>query len=277
MSYITASSIKKSLVVMSVVLLMLSLTACDDKAAQKKKLIEKSLHDMTFVKGGTYAMGYGNTKPDTTVQTFYISKYNVSWKKYDSYTELTNQKILFKQYKDDGLFTRAPNYPVDELTWFQANAYCQYLKTKTGLPYDLPTAAQWEYVARNGGKLHWDFPTNNGKQELGKNFPSTKQQESQKGNVGQVTSALPVGSLPCTPMGICGLTGEVNAWVKNKDKDGQRLLRGQGAGGTQGMANSYYGGYVQATMQNGGFRCVINSDKPMSQLKQQAIQHLTNH
>lgn len=273
MSCLQAPVIKKSLLLVSIVLLTVSLSACEDKTKQTKQLVQHSLQDMAFIKGGTYAMGYGNTKPNTTVKSFYISKYNVSWQKYDSYTELTNQKYALKESKDMKIFDRAKNYPANNLTWYQASNFCEYLKAKTGLPYDLPTAAQWEYVARNGGKLHWDFPTNNGKQELGKNFPSRKQQESQKGNVGQVTSALPVGSLPCTPMGICGMNGEIDVWLKDKSNNNTYAVRGGGAG-FPSVENVYNQAFVPSNRQWAGFRCVINSDKPMAELKQQAMQQL---
>jgi formylglycine-generating enzyme required for sulfatase activity len=261
-------TVKRYLLLMSAMLLTASLSACHDKAKQTQQLVQHSLNDMTFVKGGTYAMGYGNTKPDTTVKSFYISKYNVSYTKYDSYMAILDKPLVNKKFKGD--FFRNSVHPVDDLTWYQANDYCQYLAKKTGLPYDLPTAAQWEYVARNGGKLHWDFPTNNGKQELGKNFPNQKQYASQQGNVIGETLPLPVGSLPCTPMGICGLTGEVVEWLKNRNDKNQHLA--SGGIGSPSMEHAYNIEYVNSDWQQAGFRCVINSDKPMSELKQQALQ-----
>ena len=165
-----------------------------------------------------------------------------------------------------GAFIRASNHPVDWLTWYQANDYCAYLGKLTGLSYNLPTEAQWEYVARNNGNPNWLFPTHNGQQELGKNFPSFKQLVDQKGNGSGAAGALPVGSIPCTPQGVCGMSSAVNQWTKTAVGN-KHIVRGQGAGGSPEFANVYDGTPIAPNKQWAGFRCVINTDMPMAQMK----------
>jgi formylglycine-generating enzyme required for sulfatase activity len=235
--------------------------------------VAASLADMVHVPGGTYRMGsdkLGGMSAPVTLQSFYISKYNVSYQKYDWYTQAIGKA---KIHKDDISIFRAKNYPANYISWYQSNDYCQYLARITGLPYDLPTQKQWEYVARNNGKPNWDFPTNNGKQELGKNFPSFDQLEHQKKDLITGLGPLPTGSIPCTPQGVCGLTGAVNEWTKDSEGD-KRYMRGGGANGSPEFANAYNAGAIDPNEKNGGFRCVINSDKPMSELQQIAMQHL---
>jgi formylglycine-generating enzyme required for sulfatase activity len=252
------------------------LVSCGDSKV-RKPLAEMSLQDMTVVPAGTYRMGsekFGGMGAPIKLTSFYISKYNVSYKKYDLYTEATGKKYVDpvgKKYND---YTRSPNHPVDNLTWYQANNYCQYLREITGLPYDLPTEEQWEYVARNNGKPNWDFPTNDGKQELGKNFPDVKLYTHQAGaDGGDEVFPLPIGSIPCTPQGICGMSGAVNEWTKTAVSN-KRIVRGQGAGGSPEFANVYAGTPIDADKDWAGFRCVINNDKPMSELQKIAAQNL---
>lgn len=277
----------------SILLIAISLQACADKQPSdaEMQLLKSSRANMVFVQGGTFTMGQviinGQlsqfyTPHQVTLSSYYISKDNVSYGEYDAYTQATGQPYIdndFKQYK---YFARAANYPVYDATWNQAHAYCTWLSKETGLPYDLPTEAQWEYAARNRGNPNWVFPTNNGKQDLGVNFPSFQQVTTQPGNKDGDLVPLPIGSIPCTPMGICGMGGEVSDWVSDwnqKDYNPQPVTNPQGpATGTQKVVR---GGGVQSDSQYdntinragadpaqpiGGFRCVINSTTPSSQL-----------
>jgi formylglycine-generating enzyme len=252
-----------------ILLMSLLLSSCGDSKA-RKPLVDASLQDMTFVQGKTYEMGsqqyLGYTKK-VTLPSFYISKYNVSWKKYDLYSTASGKSKLDKLYLQYHDFTRSPTHPVNWLTWYQANDYCQYLGKLTGLSYDLPTEAQWEYVARNNGNPNWLFPTHNGQHELGKNFPNSHQYTHQPGaDESGDAFALPVGSIPCTPQGVCGMSGAVNQWTKTAVGN-KHIVRGQGAGGSPEFANVYDGTPIAPNKKWAGFRCVINTDMPMAQMK----------
>ena len=114
----------------------------------KSAFVERNLNLMVKVPGGSYIMGpsrsdwqAGNTVPPHRVKLtgFYISRYNTSYGLYDAYTNLSGQPLIQKKYRK--LLNHHAKYPVDLITWYQANDYCQWLAKQTGLPFSLPTEA----------------------------------------------------------------------------------------------------------------------------------------
>lgn len=265
----------------------------------EKQLIDSSLAGMTLIKGGTFIMGPTNSKlatsnnqpPHTvTLNSFYISKYNVSYGKFYQYMRInhfqTHQQnldnIIQAPAYDVGIY--ALDNPVGDASWHQAHDYCAWLAKKTGLPYALPTEAQWEYVARNGGKESWIFPTNNGQQEIGKNWPTEKDYTMQEGNIGSAFVAMPVGSKPCLPNGVCGMAGQVTQWLEDwyspdyyahspkhnpqGPKIGtKKVVRSGGAASSPEYETTFNRYGWKPNFHGGGFRCVINTDQPLPILK----------
>jgi formylglycine-generating enzyme required for sulfatase activity len=63
-------------------------------------------------------------------------------------------RIKYDNYNNPGgLFSIVPgfeNHPVNNVTWFGAKAYCDWLSLKTGKAYRLPTEAEWEVASKGG-------------------------------------------------------------------------------------------------------------------------------
>ncbi len=105
--------------------------------------------EFVWVKGGCFQMGdiFGdgsdNEKPvhEVCVDDFYIGKYEVTqgeWR-----TIMGDNSSSFKKGDD---------YPVENVSWNDAQAFIKKLYSKTGKKYRLPTEAEWEFAARSGGK-----------------------------------------------------------------------------------------------------------------------------
>jgi len=119
--------------------------------------------EMVFVKGGNFKMGsnngYNDEKPIHTVKLsdFYIGKYEVTVGQYKKFCRATGHPFPSKPNKDwyashnnvRNWYWR-DNYPIVNVNWYDAIAYCEWLSKKTGEEYTLPSEAQWEYAAKGG-------------------------------------------------------------------------------------------------------------------------------
>ncbi|MBU2899087.1 formylglycine-generating enzyme family protein [Vibrio hepatarius] len=157
--------------------------------------IEKN---MVMVEGGTYIMG-SNTdlankaeKParKVTVNTFYISKFEVTQELFES--------VMGSSFS----YFQGKNSPVNNLSWQQANYFIDKLNQLTGEHYRLPTEAEWEFAATGGIKSH-------GFAYSGSN------------NIGDVAwyaansnnQAHPVGKKQPNELGLYDMTGNVGEFV----------------------------------------------------------------
>jgi len=213
----------------------LALTACDDSESSQapevnepanqqavEALIQKTMDNLVFVEGGSFEMGdFGPIDPKAeglpysphmdnkylhtvTLDSYSIAAYQVSYADYDVYSEATGrEKINTDGF--DGKY-RAPDVPAG-VDWYQARDYCQWLAEQTGVPFALPTEAQWEYAARSRGGFY-PFATNDGLLEQGRNFPTLDEvRKSTPAN--RISSPHTIGLYPPNPLGVyqMGLNG----------------------------------------------------------------------
>jgi len=279
--------------------------ACTSKEDKIEELLKITEDNMVFVKGGSFLMGdfgairikdkYGyylvaspenikkypnedvykiraeadaNTLHKVTLDDFYISKYETTYKEFDLYKEiigedLVDKKFIGKQWRSDKMPVRAP-------TWYEAKNYCKYLAKLTGKDYDLVSEAQWEYAARSRGKYVY-YATNTGREVSDRRTLINEPQ-----NVADKRS--PVGSFPPNSLGLYDMSGNLWEWVNDwydKDyykkspeynprgpKEGEKKVVRGGSVSTSNLdAMTFNRHKKKLTSYANAFRCVLNPKK----------------
>lgn len=110
------------------------------------------------------------------VTSFYLAKYETTNAEYKRFVEATGHPAP-RSWKQGNYPPGQDDFPVTEVSWHDAQAYCDWL-TKTngeGITFRLPTEAEWEYAARGAdGRLFpwgsfWRDGTANTRQAKGTN------------------------------------------------------------------------------------------------------------
>ncbi len=110
-----------------------------------------------------------------------------------------------------------PNHPVVGVTWYEAEAFCIWLTAQFKIEFRLPTAEEWERLAR--GQHGREYPWGNSWQAGAAN--------SEEGEIGQTSAVglFPAGVSPC---GAYDCAGNVWEWCLDwsDDKKRYKILRG---------------------------------------------------
>jgi len=110
-----------------------------------------------------------------------------------------------------------PDQPVVDVSWYEAEAFCNWLSETYGQPYRLPTEVEWERLAR--GQDGREYPWGNDWQEGLAN--------THENRIGQTST---VGLFPggISPAGAYDCAGNVWEWCADwyDEKQTDRVLRG---------------------------------------------------
>jgi|GEM_PF-1544016 len=185
---------------------------------------------LKFVKVPAGRFLYGDGKTVTNIEEFWIAV-----------TPITN--AMYKLCKPGWTFpTGEENHPVVNVSWDDAQAFCQWAGVR------LPTEQQWEKAARgvDGRAYPWGNQTPSG--DLC-NFNNI------------VGGTTPVGQYPqgASPYGLLDMAGNVWEWCETAYSQGVYVIRGgayDSNASRVGCADRY-GNYRNGRDVNGGFRVVL--------------------
>lgn len=191
--------------------------------------------DMVLIQGGTFTIGSPESESwrskdevqhRVTLNSFYMGKYEITQREYQLV-----MKANPSAFKGDRL-------PVDNVSWFDALAYCNARSRQEGLTpvyvidgakvtwnrsadgYRLPTEAEWEYACRAGTATPFSTQTSISAEEanyyghypyeIEGNYFSQDALETKPGIYRETT--VPVGSFAPNKWGLYDMHGNVWEW-----------------------------------------------------------------
>jgi len=179
------------------------------RAARDAKAADPFQDLMIHIKGGTFEMGdtFGdgesNEKPIhlVNIPDFQLCKYPV--------TQAQWKKIM----GDNPAHFKGDELPVEQVSWDDAQAFLKKLNAQTGQKYRLPSEAEWEYAAREGGKK---VRFGNGKEFADPkdiNFNASEKYKKIYSVVGEFRNkTTPVNQFTPNDLGLYDMSGNVWEW-----------------------------------------------------------------
>jgi formylglycine-generating enzyme required for sulfatase activity len=115
-------------------------------------------------------------------------------------------------------FPQTDEYPVANITWNDAQMFCQWLSQADEVKYRLPTEAEWEYACRAGSKLYppenMEMSNDGFENFADQSFYSLTKSKKKYADDGW-PFASPVGSFPPNEFGLFDMYGNVNEWCSD--------------------------------------------------------------
>ena len=163
------------------------------------------MFDMQRVEGGLFVMG-GTREQHRDILATDLPTHTVSLDAYYiATTEVTQalwEKVMQDWYMNDEWHT--PNHPITDVSWYDCQVFIYRLDSITGMPFRLPTEAEWEFAARGGNETQ-------GFRFAGGNILDSVSWGLSNGGFRKHT----VGLKKPNELGLYDMTGNVSEWCSD--------------------------------------------------------------
>jgi formylglycine-generating enzyme required for sulfatase activity len=212
--------------------------------------------EMVIVPAGEFTMGTpanerfrgDEAQHRVTIRApFAVSKFEITWEEWETCVAEGGCEGFTPTDEGFGKERR----PVINVSYRDAHAYLEWLKTKTGKNYRLLSESEWEYAARAGTTTAFAFEPMSSERA---NYDGTTSYENGPTGPNRMRTE-PVGSFPPNAFGIHDMHGNVWEWVEDcwndtyasKPADGSPWLTGSCTGRVmRGGSWEDYSGEVRA-------------------------------
>ena len=167
--------------------------------------------EMVDVPGGTFMMGdmsgagWEDEKPvhSVRVPAFRLGKYEVTFAQWDACVVDGG----CGGYVPDGEGWGRGDRPVINVSWDDARLFIQWLNSRTGGHYRLPSEAEWEYAARAGSSTKYSWGNSIGSNRANCNGCGSPWDDDDR--------TAPAGSFSANAWGLHDMHGNVWEWVED--------------------------------------------------------------
>lgn len=175
------------------------------------------VHEVTFEEFRRFVTetGYDTTSPETGVEGA----------GYNPHSQQFERTPGAYSWRNPG-YRQTSRFPVVNVSWHDANAYCEWLTQKDGeFVYRLPTEAEWEYACRAGSTTIRDFGDDPALLKDNANILDAsakaifhsgdgRYQDAESWDDG-CAFASPVGQFPSNDFGLHDMQGNVAEWCQD--------------------------------------------------------------
>ncbi|HOH23177.1 MAG TPA: SUMF1/EgtB/PvdO family nonheme iron enzyme [Bacteroidales bacterium] len=175
--------------------------------------------EMICVNGGVFTRGCNSDslndkdcppqnrpKHQVYVDPFYISKY-----------EVTRELYLAVMKNDPAYFRYSMQSPIESLDWYDVQRFIDTLRKITGLPFRLPTEAEWEYAARGGVNQDlYRYAGSDSLDEVKWHRMNTSLNNAYGYSIRNIYgNTMPIGQKKPNSLGIYDMSGNVAEWCSD--------------------------------------------------------------
>ena len=184
-----------------------------------------------------------------TVQPFAISKYPVTWVQYRGFLEAPDgyrqqrwwRGLAEHQAQSGEQYRQQDNHPAENVSWYDAVAFCRWLRARLGYEVRLPTEWEWQQAATGG--------------DPSREYPWGADWNPAYANIWECglsrTTAVGLYTQGTSPVGALDMSGNVWEWCLNEHDRPQRTgLSGTARRVVRGGSWSFVLVFARASYRN---------------------------